>query len=174
MATEQSAKRIRYPLERGWTKWRLIRDLASMDRTKAQLSRAYGVTTSAITQFSQRHAVEIDEVKAAIEDEMAGLWIAQKRARLAEYQQDLEDLAELMALDMDPDTAPREAADPDDPDSTIVVKVGTDVPAISRARSRILKQVAEEMGHLPARVQVNVNDQRVNYSVEGVDLSQLR
>jgi hypothetical protein len=174
VATQHPTQRTRYPLERGWTRWKLIRELAVGEQTPASLARKYGVDRSAIAHFGKRHAAEIEEVRAEVQDELVGLWITQKAARLAEYQQDLEDVNALMALDMDPDTAPRADPDEDDPDGAEVIIVGAKVPALLKAKARLLHQVAEEMGHLPARVQVQVNDQRVSYSVEGVDLSQLR
>jgi len=140
-----------------------------MDKTNADLARKYGVERAAIGKFAKRYATEIDEVKAQIEDEMAGLWIAMKKARIAEYQQSLEDINDLLALDLDPETAPRETADENE-----LVIVGAKLPALLKAKATVLHQVAEEMGQLPARVQVNVNDQRVNYVIEGVDLAALR
>lgn len=49
-----------------------------------ELAREYGVDHKAITKFRDRHEAVIEDMRQAIDDEFAGLWIAQKSERLAE------------------------------------------------------------------------------------------
>lgn len=104
----------------------LERALAIGELTRAQLARRYGVTRSAITQFAQRHAGRIEEIKQHLDDEFAGLWIYQQRERIAAYQAEYEAIA-------------------DNPHHEWV-----------KARLTALKSVAEETGQLPGRTQINV------------------
>lgn len=138
------ARKKQYTLERGWVTRKLIIELARQEKTRTKLASEYGVTTASITTFAHRHRTEIDEVKADIENEFAGLWIAQKYARIAEYQADVDAIG-----------------DTTDPD-------------LLKVKHTALKAVAEEMGQLPARVAVNVESKTVNYTINGIDPGQLR
>ena len=131
-------------LERGWVKHRLIRDFALGEKTGAELAVQYGVSANAISIFKKRYALEIEEVRNHLADEYAGVWVAQKLARVQEYQQ----AAEKMAAG----SSPRNAE--------VLVS--------------ILKAVAEELGQLPARTQVNVSNETVVYEIVGVDPDNLR
>lgn len=125
-------------LERGWVKHRLIRDFALGEKTGRDLSEQYGVSQTSISQFKKRYAMEIEEVRNNLADEYAGVWVANKMDRLRQYQEAAENMA-----------------------------------AGKTARSAevlvtILKAVAEELGQLPARTQVNVSQQSVTYEIVGV------
>lgn len=126
-------------LERPWVRMRLIRDLATGEISQAQMAQVYGVSRPSITLFKQRHLYEIEEVRAKIADEYAGLWVAGKKERLAAYQQKVEDMLE--------GNSPRHAE----------VLVG------------ILKAVAEELGDLPARTAVQITTENVQYQIVGID-----
>lgn len=139
----EGAKRA-YPLERGWVKYKLIRELAQGIKSQAKLAEEYGVNVGSIAKFKTRHQTEIDETAAGFEDEFAALWVAQKAQRLAELQSDID------AIDSD--------ADPDR----------------LKIKHAALKQVAEELGQLPSRMAVNVNTAPVTYKIEGVDMDKLR
>lgn len=115
-----------------------------MELSQSQLAEKYGVTQPAISQFAARHKAEIDEVKDDIENEFAGLWIANKADRLATYQEQAERLA------------------------------GTDDPACVRAVQNALRQVAEEMGHIPNRVDVRADVRRTNYLIDGANPEDVR
>lgn len=129
---------------RGWIKHKLIRDLALGVGTQKELAVLYQVSENSITKFKQRHHFEIDEVRNNLADEYAGAWIAQKLTRL----QLLQDAAEKMASGRDPRSA------------EVLVN--------------ILKAAAEELGQLPARTQVQVNQQSVTYQVVGINPDDLR
>lgn len=146
-------------LERGWTKVKLIRALALGEKTQAVLADEFGVTNGAISQFKTRHQVAIADMVASIEDEMAGIWVAKKTARLAEYQQDIEDinvdLATQPGLDSNGEAIPL-----------------PDKGALMNAKHRALKSVAEEMGQLPTKVQMDLTV-KARHELVGVDLEDL-
>ncbi len=125
-------------LERGWVKHRLIRDFALGEKTGEQLAVQYGCSATSISAFKKRHALEIEEVRNNLADEYAGVWVARKLDRIREYQVAAEKMA-----------------------------VG------ESARSQevlvsILKAVAEELGDLPVRTQVNVSNETTVYEIVGI------
>ena len=130
-------------LERGWVKHRLIRDFALGEKSGQELAREYGVSATSISAFKRRNALEIEEVRNNLADEYAGVWVAKKLERIREYQT----AAEKMAVG----TSPRNA----------------------EVLTSILKAVAEELGQLPARAQVNVSTENVTYQIVGIDLDDL-
>lgn len=130
-------------LEKPWVRVQLIRELAQSMK-QVDLAKKYDVTEGAITLFKQRHAERIEEVRNNLNDQLAGLWIAKKEARLEVYQNDLEWIDE----------------------------VGNPLDNI-KDKARILKQVAEELGQLPPRINVAVV-QPINYNIEGIDPEQLK
>ena len=141
-----SYKKYSTKLERPWVQLKLIRELAQGEKTQTQLAKEYGVVQQAISFFSQRHADRINEVKNDIDNKFAGLWIANKESRLAAYMDQLQAISRRAKND----------------------------PAMMRAAQNALKSAAEELGHLPGRLTVVVDDKRVNYKVEGVDLGKLK
>ncbi len=138
-------------LERGWRKGALIRELAEGERTMRDLAAQYGVSVSSIHEFKERHEEEILFVRANLEDEFAGIWVAKKSNRLREYEADLEAIEELLT-----------SGENDTKDMLV-------------AKHRALRAVAEELGQLPNRMSVSAEVQtRVTYTVPGVDVSDLR
>lgn len=133
------AKATKGHLERGWVKHRLIRDLALGDKTGVQLAAQYGVSTTSISAFKRRYGPEVEEVRNNLADEYAGLWVAQKIGRIREYQQAAEKM------------------------------IGNASPRNAEVLVTILKAVAEELGQLPARTQVNVSTEQVTYQIVGIN-----
>lgn len=125
-------------LERGWVKHRLIRDFALGEKTGRELAVIYGCSVSSISLFKKRYSMEIEEVRNNLADEYAGVWVAQKINRVREYQQAAEKMAN--------GSSPRNAE--------VLVS--------------ILKAVAEELGQLPARTQVNVSTETTVYEIVGI------
>jgi hypothetical protein len=136
-------KPVKGTLERGWVSHRLIREIALGDKTGKELAEQYGVSSTSISNFKNRHALEIEEVRNNLADEYAGVWVAKKLERIREYQT----AAEKMATG----NSPRNA----------------------EVLTSILKAVAEELGQLPARAQVNVSTENVTYQLVGIDLDDL-
>lgn len=139
------SEQLDVPELKPWDRRILCRELATGDMTRAQLARKYGINRSGITRFAQRYAAEIAAIKAQLDNEFAGLWIADKAARIAAYQADLE--------------ASEEHA-----------TYGSHYEQI-RTRTAILRAVAEELGQLPPRATLTVMP--VVHVIEGVDLEQL-
>jgi hypothetical protein len=134
----------RYPLTRGYVKDRLMRELAIGDKTMTALAKEYGVTTGRISQFNKEFETRIMQIRENLADEFAGLWIADKRARLAE----LEEMADRIGPSRDPNKM--------------------------RLVKELLKQAAEELGQIPTKANVTIDQHRITYAVEGVDPEKLR
>jgi predicted transcriptional regulator len=111
----------------GWKKLKLIRELALTGRTQVDLAEEFEVSQPTISYFASKHAAEIAEIRANAEDDFAGLWIAKKKNRLAEYQKDVDEVNELP------------------PD-----------PALKRIKHNALKSVAEELGALKTNVDATI------------------
>lgn len=125
-------------LERSWVKHRLIRDFALGEKTGVELAQIYGVSQTSISAFRKRHSLEIEEVKNNLADEYAGVWVAQKLERIRQYQEAAEKMAR------------------------------GESPRNQEVLVNILKAVAEELGQLPARTQVNISQESVTYEIVGV------
>ena len=130
-------------LERSWVKHRLIRDFALGEKTGAELAEIYGVSRNSISAFKKRYGLEIEEVRNNLADEYAGVWVAQKLERIRQYQEAAEKMAS--------GASPR--------NQEVLVS--------------ILKAVAEELGQLPARTQVNVSQENVTYEIVGVSVDDI-
>src|ERR1035441_6015612 len=109
---------------RPWQRHKLLRELAAGDRTSAQLAADYGMTASGIRDFKKRHRPQVDAMAAADADEFAGLWIADKGQRIAAYEADYG-----------------QAGDGAQAGHHEWIK----------ARTAILRSVAEELGQLPPK-----------------------
>lgn len=141
-------------LERGDVRVRLIRELALGEQTKAQLARRYGVSRQAVGEFAARHAARIEQVAARLDDEFAGIELANKVARVAVLNdQVLADL-ELLA---DPETA---------------AKAGVQRAEMVRVIQSGVRAIADELGQIPARVQVE-HSGALDVRLNGVDLAAL-
>lgn len=130
-------------LERGWVKHRLVRDMAIGEKSQRTLAAQYGVSQTSISSFKRRHLMEIEEVRNNMADEYAGLWVAKKMERIAEYQQAAEKMAN--------GSSPR--------NQEVLVS--------------ILKAVAEELGQLPTRTAVQVSNETTVYQVVGVSVDDI-
>lgn len=153
----------------GHVKLDLIRALAAGKVRRSQLAKDYGVSPAAITAFASRNALAIQMLHDDLQAEMKALWIAEKAARVAEYQQDVDDIngseharreavktALGDTLDVQAALAESEGLAPD--------------PAQLRGKHRALRSVAEELGQLPARVTVEIGDTHVRHELVGVDI----
>lgn len=138
---------------RGYLKQGLIVDLAKEDLSYTVLAQKYSVTTTAIHNFKQRNLEEITSAKeaiaAGIREEAIGLWVADKKNRLAVYKRHLEILDEQIEAGMDP----------------------VDVRGALKVQQAALHNIAEELGDLQVRV-----DQggQVRLVIEGVSEEDLK
>ena len=154
----QSSERNPGKLSRGHVRYRLIRELASQEKTQRQLAREFGCHPSAITQFKQRHAAEIAQVRADLDNEFAGLWVTRKAERLAEYMADIERIGD-GTVEVELEGGPEGA-------TITASKVDA---ALIRAKQAALRAVAEEMGQIPSKVNISVEPVTLRYEVAGVD-----
>lgn len=127
-------------------KRQLERDLARNEIPRAELARRYGVTRSAISQFARQRARQIEAIARDIDNEFAGLWIADKAQRILAYEHEYE-----LASDS---------------------RNATHHEWI-KTRAMLLRNVAEELGQLPNRTAAAIIVPVVHV-VEGVELDALK
>lgn len=141
----------RYPMSRGHTRIKAIRDLAD-GTSLSDMAAKYDVTRETIVQFKKRHAADIQKLRESVAAEVNALWIADKTNRMFEYQQAAEDLDDAVL-------AVLRRGD----------KLSKDDIAYLTERRKIFRAVAEELGQLPGRNTVELIGATVNYSFEGVN-----
>lgn len=129
----------------GYEKHELRTHLARGTFTQAKLAEMYGVTPQTIVQFKARYAKRIEDMRKAyekgIESEFVGLWVAEKSARIAEYQQQIEFVSESLEQSDDPSK-------------------------LLRLAQSAIKSVAEELGALPNRATIEHNGNvSVSYNI---------
>lgn len=130
---------------RGYKKLELMRHLATGEHSQAYLAELYDLTESGVSAFKRRNAQEIQEIVDNIDDRFAGMWIAKKEKRIAEYLSQVE-----------------------------LVQDSTDADApMLRVAQAALRAVADELGDIPNKSTVEVKAETVTYTVEGVDLETL-
>jgi len=76
---------------RGHKKLALLHDLAAGDLTMLEIAVKYDRAESTIYSIKKNNAEQIDAIRADHANEFAGLWVASKVNRVAEYQADIED-----------------------------------------------------------------------------------
>ena len=139
----REARPTRGHLEKHPTRGRLIRELAACELSQKELAEKYRCSVPAISIFKRRHSSEIDQVRDNQADKYADVWVAQKVERLRAYQDKVQEMLD--------GSSPRHA----------------------EVLANLLKAVAEELGDLPARQQVNVNTTNVEYKVVGINPNDL-
>lgn len=154
----------------GLKRRQVIRLLAAEEISRSEIARRYDVTSGAITQFADKHAEEIKAVRQAMDDEFAGILIAQKANRLAAYGE-LYEIATTPTPKISANGKTVEVFEVDEEGETMISTV---MEVDVRAAATVLKQAAEEMGQLPTRLQVSGDMQTTTtYRIEGVDPSDL-
>jgi phage portal protein BeeE len=123
-------------------RYEVARLLAAGDMTQTAIAKKYGVTDHAIGAFKKRYADLIDQIRADLDNAFAGVWIAQKEQRILEY------------MDM--------AEESDD------VNLDADWNERRRVKAAALRAVADELGQIPNRSTVTV-DQTVRFEVSGAE-----
>jgi hypothetical protein len=124
-------------------KLELKRALAEEIISRSELARRYNISTPYVTQFANRYASEIEDIRQHLTDQWAGLWVADKKNRLSAYMDEIERLNESKYADHH---------------------------EWSKARQQALRSVAEELGDLPPRQTTFV--QTVVHVVEGVNIEE--
>jgi len=133
---------------KGHIRLALARQLAEGGLTQTELGERYGVTQQAISDFARRERDMINAIRNDLDNQYAGLWIANKEARLAAYERDVDDV---------------ERVEGDD-----VV-----TPELRRVKQAALRAVAEELGQLPARMSVQMEG-TIKTIIEGIDPMDVR
>lgn len=138
------------PIEARGNLWlELVYDLAAKEVNYNYLCSKYQVKKTALQDFEKKYSREIINARERVTDEYAALWITDKSSRLAEAQKDVEFLNDQ-------------------------IEVGEKPMEAIRQKTQILRNVADELGHLPGRAPTIVQHTTVNYHVEGVDMSKLQ
>lgn len=123
----------------------LLRDLAEGALTYDALAEKHGLSNkSSVAHYAKNYSDEIAAMRDNLEDEWAGIWVADKRKRIQEYQAIVEEVEEDLRVN------------------------GQDA-ALQRVRMTALKSIAEELGQLPSRVVIRQVGQKADYSLDGVD-----
>src|SRR6266403_2166408 len=131
--------RVRYPLERAQVRIPLIHELAKGELTQAELSRILGVEQSSVFHFRQKFAEQILMQQQNMADSLTTSWIASKANRIASYQDTVDRIDDELDGIRQPESQPAD---------------------LMRIKGTYLKNVAEEMGHLPSKTTVNVTSQQ--------------
>jgi len=115
------------------------------------LGPKYGVAPSSVRSLAMDHRAEIaayrEQITAGIEDQVIGLWVADKANRVTQLQQVIEQVN---------DALPGGVTN----DDTVLLKV----------KMSALRQAAEELGQLVHRVDAGG---KVSYTIDGVDMEGL-
>jgi hypothetical protein len=147
----------------GLNRRKVVRLLAAAEISRSEIARRFDVTPGAITLFADRYAEEIRAVAEKMDDEFAGIAIADKVARLGMYQEIAE-----RALTPTPKITNK---------GTVAVHVNTETGEVEtiyefdgRLAAQVGKQAAEEMGQLVQRSQVSGDlNTTTTYRIAGVD-----
>lgn len=87
---------------RGRSRLALIRDLAMGEWSDSSIAQSIGVPYDVIVDFRQTYETEINEVKLALASQLAiesaGMWISKRQNRIAEMQEDYEDIDLVLAV----------------------------------------------------------------------------
>lgn len=129
---------------RGHVKFMLIRDLATGDLDTTQLAEKYDRPVQYIEGFAKRNAESIRIAREESADQYAGLWSANKAYRIAEYQQDVEEIDAYLAR-------------VEEPHEKLLAR-----------KQHALRMIAEELGQLKLSTD---NKLDVTYRIEGVNPS---
>lgn len=155
----------------GWMREYLLEGLSHGAEHK-ELADMLGVTKTSVTNFANRNRALIAARRSEDAARFSTLWIARKEHRIAEYQADVELINRLLVEGEGLRTEITFAED----GTPVEVKItDSGTAALLGRKSRIMHQVAEELGQLPARQQINIiQPTQVSYQVSGVDLDHLR
>lgn len=142
---------------RGHVRYEICHLLAEGTLTQTQIAERYDVSAHAISNFNRDNRERIAEIRANMADEFAGMWIANKAKRVEVYQESAEWVSTVIEQQatLDPLLLP------------------PILPALIRTQHNALKAAAEEMGAIPAKIQIQVQPVQVDYKINGVDIDQV-
>lgn len=173
---------------RPYQRHEIYRLLAEGKMTQKEIAERYGVTPQAISHLSIQEAARIQTIREDFENEFAGMWIANKKARIAELENDASVAGRLVEYFTDqiltptsstpigasgstptPSTAPHGSARGAYGASSADADNANVVNQLIRTRERVMRSAAEEMGAIPSKVQITVNPVQVDYTLNGVE-----
>jgi hypothetical protein len=119
----------------GYERHELCHHLAKKDIPVSRLAELYDMVPQSIYQFAKRHAAKIEAIRTAFEknldNEFVGMWVVEQKNRLLEYEADIEYVNTKISEGIEDDTK------------------------YLRIKHTALKSVAEELGALPTRTNVD-------------------
>lgn len=124
-------------------------------------AKYFGIARETVRDFRKRHIERINALAQDAADAITGLWATQKAERVATYSQQAEDCQRLI------DELHAQAAEYKVPVN------GEEIVRLQKSQSRALRSIAEEIGGLPARVQVRFGGEAGKLVLEGVDVAQI-
>jgi hypothetical protein len=131
----------------GHVRRQLVIDLAKGDLSNRDLSGKYDIAEDSVNHFARRNEQEIAAVRRDAADAYAGLWSAEKAMRLAELQQDVDELGEILVKQFEE---------------------GEVNDKLLARKHKAINMIAEELGQLPTRVTAQVEG-NVEYRIVGVN-----
>lgn len=140
------------PVPIGRRRRQVQEDLAAGTMTQQQIADKYETSQGSIADFAKRWSAVIEDMRADAGNEFAGMWIAQKKERVSELEQDVELMIAYNNL-VNPDGKQLDAT-------------------MLRLKKDYLKQAAEELGQFTQKVDLST-DSVVTYTIEGVDMDQV-
>jgi hypothetical protein len=158
----------------------LLRDLAMGEWSTRSIADSVGVPVEIIDDFKETYEHEISEVRSALQGQLAiesaGLWISKKHNRIAELQEDYEDI-DLVIDVMRKNTKTRLEENSITQGSDSMVKgdtFDTDMllgsrrhQNLLRAKIAVLKAVADEYSPSKTRKEDQEQDQNnIHYVIE--------
>ncbi len=149
-------------LYRGHEKRQLIIDIAMGTLTHRELAKREGLALQDIQDFAEEHERDIAECQqmlmGRLAEEVAGLWISNKANRLAEYQEEIEELRDFLA-------ELRENG----------IRWSRSHRDMLKAYLELFRQVADELGAYPQRASAPARTgQTVHYVIETDDTKALQ
>jgi hypothetical protein len=173
LAREPVQKRARRTYIRGHARNALIHDLADRQQTYAQIAEKYGISEEAVRQHAHYHRAVIAEKSAEINDRVTGVWATEKISRMALLTHQVEEIQDHMdALVEEAERATEEMRKQFGPDAA---RVRVDYKEWCRyvdLQVKILHEIAEQMGQIPARVPAPGSSAiTLQHVVAGVDMS---
>lgn len=146
-------------LDRGWRRRWLIIEMAKGNMIDAEFMNIFGCSRPALASFRRKYEGEIASTVKMIEDKFVLLWIADKMNRLAELQQDVDDVNEVIEALLNNDR--------------LMSPLNEEAPKWIALKERALRAVAEELGQIPNKVQMALEGTVVTYRLDGVNMSTL-
>ena len=154
--------RPRSRIYRGHERRRLIMDLAMGEAAHREIARREQISLADLQDFAREHEREIAEAQQVLlgklAEEAAGLWVSNKANRIAEYQDEIEEIRDYLAELRD--------------NGIMWSRAHRDMV---RAYLDLFRQVADELGAYPQRQSAPARQgQTVHYVIETGDTKALQ